>query len=416
MKHNIKNNDDPRTPEMAKAIENCVHCGFCLPDCPTYNILGEEMDSPRGRIYLMKNVLENNLPAEEAQPYIDRCLGCMACMTACPSGVAYGDLLLGYRSQMEKSRQRPLIDKITRTMIRETLPYPERFRLATQTGKIGKLVKNALPDSMATMLSLLPDSLPEKQPLPVNLPAKGEKRGRVALLTGCVQSVLAPEINFAVAHVLAKNGIEVVIPKKQNCCGSILLHIGEDERAQALASKNFNAFPHDVDAIIVTAAGCGSGIQDYELLFKGTAHEARAKEFAEKSTDFSTYLAKIGLREAKPLQKPLRVVYQDACHLLHAQGVQSAPRQLLNSIPNLTLVEIEEAGMCCGSAGTYNIEQPEIAAQLGQRKVQYILDAKSDVIVSGNIGCMTQLRTHLKTAGADIPVMYIAELLYQSYS
>lgn len=416
MKHNIKNNDDPRTPEMAKAIENCVHCGFCLPDCPTYNILGEEMDSPRGRIYLMKNVLENNLPAEEAQPYIDRCLGCMACMTACPSGVAYGDLLLGYRSQMEKSRQRPLIDKITRTMIRETLPYPERFRLATQTGKLGKLVKNALPDSMATMLSLLPDSLPEKQPLPVNLPAKGEKRGRVALLTGCVQSVLAPEINFAVAHVLAKNGIEVIIPPRQNCCGSILLHIGEDEHAQQLASKNFNAFPDDVDAIIVTAAGCGSGIQDYELLFKGTADEQKAQEFSEKSMDFSTYLAKIGLRESKPLSKPLRVVYQDACHLLHAQGVQSAPRQLLNSIPNLTLVEIEEAGMCCGSAGTYNIEQPEIATQLGQRKVQHILDANPDVIVSGNIGCMTQLRNHLKTAGADIPVMYIAELLYQSYS
>ncbi len=415
MKHNIKN-DDPRTSEMAKAIENCVHCGFCLPVCPTYNLLGEEMDSPRGRIYLMKNVLEDNLPAEEAQPYIDRCLGCMACVTACPSGVAYGDLLPGYRSQIEKSRQRPFIDKITRTMIRETLPYPARFRLAAQTGKIGNMVKNALPDAMATMLSLLPESLPEKQALPGTLPAKGEKRGRVALLRGCVQSVLAPEINFSVAHVLAKNGIEVVIPPEQNCCGSILLHIGEDEKSQQLARKNFGAFPDDVDAIIVTAAGCGSGIQDYELLFKGKNEASQAKQFAEKSVDFTSYLAKIGIREPQALKKPLRVVYQDACHLLHAQGVQSAPRELLKSIPNLTLVEIEEAGMCCGSAGTYNIEQPELASQLGQRKVQHILDAQPDVIVSANIGCMTQLRTHLKQAGSDIPVMYIAELLYQAYS
>ena len=242
-----------------------------------------------------------------------------------------------------------------------------------------------------------------------------KKRGRVALLRGCVQSVLAPEINFSVAHVLAKNGIEVVIPPEQTCCGSILLHIGEDERAQQLAWNNFNTFPDDVDAIIITAAGCGSGIQDYELLFKGKSEAVQARHFAEKSIDFSAYLAKVGLRDPQPLAKPLRVVYQDACHLLHAQGVQSAPQELLTSIPNLTLVEIEEAGMCCGSAGTYNIEQPELASQLGQRKVQHILNAKPDVIVSGNIGCMTQLRTHLKQANSDIPVMYIAELLYQTF-
>jgi len=414
MKHTIKN-DDPRTPEMTQPIENCVHCGFCLPVCPTYTLLGEEMDSPRGRIYLMKSVLEDKLPAEEAQPYLDRCLGCMACVTACPSGVAYGDLLVGYRAQQEKTRQRPLIDKITRTMIRETLPYPARFRLASQTGKIGKLLKSALPDSLATMLSLLPDTLPKKQTLPEIIAAKGEKRGRVALLKGCVQSVLAPEIAQSAAQVLSANGIEVVIPQKQTCCGSILLHIGEDDAAQALAKQNFTVFPDDVDAIIVTAAGCGSGIQDYELLFKGTPDAAQAKALSDKAIDFSAYLANIGLRNPPALKNPVRVVYQDACHLLHAQGVHAAPRQLLAGISGVELLSIEEEGMCCGSAGTYNIEQPEIAAQLGDRKVKHILDAQPDVIVSANIGCMTQLRTHLKQAGSDIPVMYIAEFLSQVY-
>jgi len=414
MKHSI-DNDNPRTPEMAQAIQNCVHCGFCLPVCPTYTLLGEEMDSPRGRIYLMKNVLEETLNAQDAQPYIDRCLGCMACVTACPSGVAYGDLLVGYRSMVEAARQRPVLDAITRKLVTETLPYPNRFRLAAITGKLGKMVKTLLPDSLATMLTLLPDSLPKTQPLPEVVPAVGEKRGKVALLTGCAQQVLAPNISYAAAHVLALNGIEVVIPKNQGCCGSILLHVGEDDQAQALAKHNFDAFPDDVDAIIITAAGCGSGINDYELVFKGQADATRARHFAEKSIDFSAYLAKIGLVNPPQASKPLRVVYQDACHLLHAQGIASEPRQLLAQIEGITLIHIEEAEMCCGSAGTYNIEQPDIAAQLGERKVAHILAAEPDIVVSGNIGCITQIQTHLKQAQPTIKIMHLAELLFEMY-
>ncbi len=414
MRHEIKS-DDLRAPEMAQAIENCVHCGFCLPVCPTYNILGEEMDSPRGRIYLMKNVLEENLEVTEAQPYIDRCLGCMACVTACPSGVAYGDLLVGYRSMTEKDRQRPIMDTVARQMICETLPYPNRFRLAATTGKIGKAIKPLLPDTFATMLDLLPNRLPDRKPLPDVLPAQGEKRGKVALLLGCVQQVLAPEIAYAAAHVLSANGIDVVIPQKQGCCGSILSHVGEADKAIVIARQNFELIPDDVDAIITTAAGCGSGIDEYPLLFKGQADEKQATDFAHKTMDFSTYLAKVGLHDPKPLDKEVVVAYQDACHLYHAQGIYDEPRALLDQIPNVRVVSIPDAGMCCGSAGTYNIDQPEIAYELGQRKVNHILSVNPDVVVSGNIGCMTQIKVHLDGKDKILPVMHIAELLLMAY-
>ncbi len=414
MRHNIQS-DDPRAPEMGQAIENCVHCGFCLPACPTYNILGEEMDSPRGRIYLMKNVLEDALDVEEAQPYIDRCLGCMACVTACPSGVAYGDLLVGYRSMVEKDRKRPVMDTVTRTMICETLPYPNRFRMAAATGKIGKAVKPLLPDTFATMLDLLPDTLPQAKPLPDILPAQGEKRGKVALLLGCVQQVLAPEIAYSAAHVLSANGVEVVIPKSQGCCGSILSHVGEADKAVSVARQNFDVIPDDIDAIITTAAGCGSGIDEYELLFKGQPDEEQATNFAHKTMDISAYLAKIGLREPKGLDREMIVAYQDACHLYHAQGIYDEPRDLLEQTPNITLVDIPDAGMCCGSAGTYNIDQPEIANQLGQNKVENILSVEPDVVVSGNIGCMTQIKVHLEHKTKTLPVMHIAQLLLMAY-
>lgn len=414
MRHNMKS-DDPRAPEMMQAVESCVHCGFCLPACPTYNLLGEEMDSPRGRIYLMKNVMEETLEREEAQPYIDRCLGCMACVTACPSGVAYGDLLVSYRSISEKSRQRPLLDSLARTMICETLPYPDRFRLAAKTGGIGKFLAPALPDTFASMVNLVPDDLPEAKPLPDILPAQGEKRGRVALLLGCVQQVLAPEIAFAAAHVLAANGIEVVIPKAQGCCGSILLHVGEDQKAMSVARKNFDVIPDDVDAIITTAAGCGSGMNDYELIFRGHPDEERAIEYADKVMDFSAYLAQIGLQPPKGFDQPVTVAYQDACHLYHAQGIYDAPRDLLEDIPNLTLVPIRDEGMCCGSAGTYNIDQPELAHQLGQNKVNNLLDVEPDVVVSGNIGCIIQIKMHLDLQKQSLATMHLAQLLYQAY-
>lgn len=414
MRHEIKS-DDLRAPEMAQAIENCVHCGFCLPVCPTYNVLGEEMDSPRGRIYLMKNVLEDNLEATEAQPYIDRCLGCMACVTACPSGVAYGDLLVGYRAMTEKDRKRPIIDTVARQMICETLPYPNRFRMAATTGKIGKAIKPLLPDTFATMLDLLPNRMPDRKPLPDRLPAKGEQRGKVALLLGCVQQVLAPEIAYAAAHVLSANGIEVIIPQSQSCCGSILSHVGEVDKAMSIARQNFDLIPDDVDAIITTAAGCGSGIEEYPLLFKGQSDVGEASDFAHKTMDFSTYMAKVGLREPQALDKELVVAYQDACHLYHAQGIYDEPRALLAQIPNAHIVSIPDAGMCCGSAGTYNIDQPEIAHQLGQQKVDNILSVNPDVVVSGNIGCMTQIKVHLDGKETVLPVMHITELLLLAY-
>ena len=227
----------PRNQAAAEAIQACVHCGFCLAACPTYHILGEEMDSPRGRIYLMKGVLENEITADEASPYIDRCLGCMACMPACPSGVGYSDLLTSYRAMVEKDRQRPLLDTIARKMVVETLPYPKRFRAAVVAGKIGKVTHPLLPTQFQGMLNLLPDKLPPSKPFPAIYPAKGEKRARVALLTGCVQQVLAPEINWATLEILSINGVETVIPPNQGCCGSILMHVGEDTHAQSSPAK-----------------------------------------------------------------------------------------------------------------------------------------------------------------------------------
>ena len=400
---------------MATAIEKCVHCGFCLAACPTYSLLGEEMDSPRGRIYLMKNVLEERLAAEDAQPYIDRCLGCMACVPACPSGVEYGDLLVSYRALQEETRRRPPVDRLARKLVMETLPYPKRFRLAARSGALGKAILPALPAAFATMLSLLPKELPPPIPTPPVLPARGERRGVVALLPGCVQGVLAPEINYAAAQALAANGIEVHNPPGAGCCGSILLHIGAEAKARELARRNFAHFPDDVDAIITTAAGCGSGISDYELLFKGQEEAERANAFSARVMDFSAYLAELGLRVPPGFTLERRAVYQDACHLLHAQGIQFEPRALLNQIPNLRLLSIADAGMCCGSAGTYNLDQPVIAAELGRRKVESILAVEPDLVVSGNIGCITQLRQQLRQIGNPLPVLHIAELLWKAY-
>jgi glycolate oxidase iron-sulfur subunit len=405
----------PRGEAMLGAIQACVHCGFCLAACPTYQVLGEEMDSPRGRIYLMKNVLEENISAEEAQPYLDRCLGCVACVPACPSGVAYGELLVSYRALTESERRRPFLDRLARMMIVETLPYPARFRLAVRSGKIGQAFKGILPEKLGAMLGLLPQSLPQAAPLPEVYPAKGERRARVALLSGCVQQVLNPEINWATLRVLAENGVETVIPRGQGCCGSILMHIGEDERALKLARQNLNAFPDpaSVDAIITNAAGCGSGMHEYGLLFKGLPEESRAEAFARGVKDVTVFLAELGFRPPQPLPQPVKAVYQDACHLLHAQGVQSAPRQLLRSIPNLTLVDLNDGGMCCGSAGTYNIEQPEIAHELGQRKVAKILETGAEAVISGNIGCLTQIQSHL--AQRQLSLYHTVEFIDWAY-
>jgi glycolate oxidase iron-sulfur subunit len=405
----------PQAPAMAHAVETCVHCGFCLAACPTYKVLEEEMDSPRGRIFLMKENLEGELPLESMLTYIDRCLGCMACVTACPSGVEYGELLAPFRARAEEKRTRTLLDRITRLLVRETLPYPVRFRLAAAMGRLAQPFKRLLPRPFAAMLDLLPASLPAAQPLPAIFPAVGGRRARVALLAGCVQQVLAPSINWATLRVLAQNGVEVVIPRGQGCCGSLSMHNGEARQARMLARRNLSAFPGDVDAILTNAAGCGSGIHEYGLLFAGEPEEEQAKAFAKTVLDVSVFLHKLGLVTPPPLKQSQTLAYHDACHLGHAQRVTAQPRALLRTIPNLRLVEIPEGELCCGSAGTYNLEQPELAQQIGERKARNILTTDAQAIVTGNIGCMTQIQTHLQALGKPLPVWHTMEVLDQAY-
>ncbi len=401
---------------MAKAVENCVHCGFCLAACPTYQVLGEEMDSPRGRIFLMKETLEGDLALDDMLPFIDRCLGCMACVTACPSGVEYGDLLAPFRAKAEEQRSRSPLDRLTRMMINQTLPYPRVFRLAALTGNLVKPLAGYLPAKINAMLSLLPEDVGTfEQPAAV-YPAIGQRRARVALLTGCVQQVLAPGINQATIDVLTRNGVEVVVPPDQGCCGSLALHTGEARQARALARRNLAAFPTDVDAVITNAAGCGSGIHDYSLLFAGTDDEEAATAFAHRTSDISVFLDQLGIIDPPPLRAPRRVAYHDACHLAHAQRVTTPPRSLLQRIEGVTLLEIPDGELCCGSAGTYNLEQPEIARELGLRKAQNILSTGAEMLVTGNIGCMTQIRTYLAELGQPLPIRHTVELLAEAYA
>lgn len=417
MQHHIDQEKiGPRGQAMTAAIQSCVHCGFCLAACPTYQVLGQEMDSPRGRIYLMKSVLEGDLSPAAAQPHIDRCLGCLGCVPACPSGVAYGELLLGYRAWSEADRERPFLDQASRTLICETLPYPDRFRLAVRSGQPGQRLTRFLPPQFNAMLGLLPSTLPPAQPMPTFYPAMGRRRARVALLAGCVQQVLAPDINWATLRVLSVNGVETVIPPQQGCCGSILMHIGADERAQQLARTNLEAFPQDVDAILTNAAGCGSGMKEYGLLFAGQPEEAAAHALAATVQDVTQFLDTLGLvgQPGPRLARPLIAVYQDACHLRHAQGVVDAPRRLLQAIGNLTLRELSDGGLCCGSAGTYNLEQPEIAQELGQRKAAGILATDAAAVISGNIGCLTQIQTHL-AGKRPLPLYHTLQLLDLAY-
>lgn len=406
----------PQVEDMAHAIETCVHCGFCLPACPTYNVLGQEQDSPRGRIFLMKGVLEGELALNDVLPHIDRCLGCVGCVPVCPSGVPYGDLITPFRAYAESQRQRPLMEQARRRLIRETLPYPDRFRAAATAGQLGKAVSGLLPAELRGMLAMLPERLPPPGPaLPRIYPAQGKRRARVALLAGCVQQALAPNINWATLRVLARNGVETLIPKGQGCCGALLAHAGEAEAARDLARRNLGVFPADVDALVTNAAGCGSGMKEYPLWFKGQPEQAQAQALAAQVQDVSVFLAGLGLVPPQPLPRPLTVAYHDACHLAHAQGVTAQPRQLLRAIPNLTLAGIPEGDLCCGSAGTYNLEQPAIADALGQRKAKHIIATGAQALVSGNIGCLNQLHSHLSRLGHPLPVYHTVEILDMAY-
>jgi glycolate oxidase iron-sulfur subunit len=416
MKHSIPHSDKG-TPlhSMSEAVQACVHCGFCLPACPTYQELGQEMDTPRGRIVLMKEVLEGTLPLEQALPHVDRCLGCLGCETACPSGVKYRELISPFRDHVREQRPRTLTDRLKRRLLLTTLPHPWRFRLAAKSGILTKPFHGLLPRALRPMLRLLPDKLPPAQRLEPFYPAQGPRRARVALLAGCAQQVLAPDINAATISVLTRNGVEVTVPVAQGCCGALAWHVGAGDEARKAARKNLAAFSGEVDAIVTNAAGCGSGLHEYPLMLQGTPYEVEAKEFAHRVVDVSVFLDRLGIEAPPALREPVVVAYHDACHLSHAQGVRSAPRDLLRQIPGLVLKEIADGDMCCGSAGTYNVDQPEIAAQLGRKKAANISATGAHYAVMGNIGCMTQIQTHLRS-GTDVPrVLHTIQLLAMAY-
>lgn len=406
----------PFAGPMTGAVQACVHCGFCLAACPTYGELGQEMDTPRGRIVLMKRVLEDDLPWEAAKVHIDRCLGCLACEPACPSGVRYRDLINPFRALAKPHLSRSGPEKLRHRLTGLILPFPGRVRFAARLGNIARRFPRLLSNTMRSALELLPSTLPPYQPLPGLIKAQGERRGRVALLTGCVQSVLDPDINAATIEVLSRNGVEVVIPAGQGCCGGLDWHTGDWTAAQKFARRNLQAFPQDVDAIVTNAAGCGSTMQEYHLILGGTAEESRAEDFRRRVVDVSCFLDRLGLRASFGGRKMQRIAYHDACHLAHAQNVSAEPRRLLRSIPGVELLELADAHLCCGSAGTYNLDQPEIAGSLGLKKAQAVVATGAQLVASGNIGCLNQLRCHLARLGSPVAVRHTMQVLRDAYA
>jgi len=406
-------------------INACVHCGFCLATCPTYALWGEEMDSPRGRIYLMKLGLDGEVGLDPTfVNHMDNCLGCMACMTACPSGVQYDKLIEATRAQIERNFPRPAPEGLLRRMIFDVFPRPDRLRLLLgplalyQRSGLQSLVRRTgllklLPASVLAMENLAP-SVPRKTngALPERVAAQGEQRLRVGLLLGCVQSVFFPEVNAATARVLAAEGCEVVVPGDQCCCGAIMIHAGEEKAALDYARRTIDAFePAQVDTVVSNAAGCGSNLKDYGYLLRDDPkYSERAKAFSAKCRDISEVLAGLEPRARRhPLR--LKVAYHDACHLQHAQGVRVQPRAVLGKIPELQILETTEAALCCGSAGIYNLVRPGPAKELGDRKVRNVLATAPDIVASGNPGCLLQLRSGLRLAGSPVPVVHLVELV-----
>lgn len=404
-------------------IEKCVHCGFCLPVCPTYVLWGQEMDSPRGRIYLMKLASEG--AAEMNSNWVshfDSCLGCMACMTACPSGVDYGKLIEATRAQIERKTERPPGEKRHRRFMFKNFTQPDRLRrmrlplLAYQRSGLQAVVRGLgllklLPKKLQAMEGLLP-KLGRREAVMEVTPAVGTKRRRVGLLLGCVQREFFSPVNAATVRVLAAEGCEVVAPQEQPCCGALLVHAGEETAAVELAKKTIEAFERaNVETIVTNAAGCGSNVKEYgHLLRDDPKYAERAKVFAAKCKDVSEVLVELEPR-AKRHGLKLRVAFHDSCHLQHAQGVRLQPRALLSSIPGLELAEIPEGAICCGSAGIFNLVQPDAANQLGDRKAQLIGSLKADLVATGNPGCLLQMQSALARRGQKTPVVHTIEIL-----
>ena len=414
---------DAHHPPAQEIIDKCVHCGFCLPVCPTYQLWGQEMDSPRGRIYLMKMAGEGTAQMNDKWvSHFDACLGCVACMTACPSGVDYGKLIEATRAQIERNYHRSPGERLHRRMLFETLTKPERLKLLRwpleiyQKSGLQGFLRSAgffklLPRFAGAMDALLP-KLAAVEDVAKTTPALGEKRKRVGLLLGCVQRAYFSHINAATVRVLAAEGYEVIAPAGQTCCGALLVHAGEEARAQELARSTIDAFERaNVEYIVSNAAGCGSNLKEYgHLLRDDPVYAERAKHFSARCRDISEVLSEFPPRAArKPL--PVRVAFHDSCHLQHAQGIRTQPRSLLAQIPGLVLAEISESAICCGSAGIYNLVQPDAANALGDRKASLIVPLQASVVVTGNPGCILQLHAALERANQHVPVLHTIQLV-----
>jgi glycolate oxidase iron-sulfur subunit len=396
-----------------KILRACVHCGFCTATCPTYVLLGDELDSPRGRIYLLKRMLESGAaPTADTVKHIDRCLSCLSCMTTCPSGVHYMHLVDHGRAYIAEHYRRPLPERLGRWLLQRTLPYPSVFRLALLGAGLARPFAGLLPARLRAILALAPQSVaaPSAVDQPQVFAVAGERRARVALLTGCAQQVLAPQINEATVRLLNRLGVEVVVPKGMGCCGALTHHMGETHYAHGFARANIDAWDAELargglDAVIINASGCGTTVKDYGFMFReDAAYAEKAARISVLTKDITEFLTTLGLPPATT-DTDLIVAYHSACSMQHGQKITTLPKQLLAQA-GFTVKDIPEGHLCCGSAGTYNILQPEIARRLRDRKVANIERTAPDVIATGNIGCITQIGS-----GTAIPIVHTVELL-----
>ncbi len=404
---------DPDIARSNEVLRACVHCGFCTATCPTYAVLGDELDSPRGRIYLIKDMLEAGRPADEQTvTHIDRCLSCLACMTTCPSGVHYMHLVDHARAYIEETYKRPLTDRALRWVLAKVLPYPTRFRLALVAAKLGRPFRGLMPDArLRAMLDMAPKRIPpvSRNDDPQVFAPQGARKLRVALLTGCAQRALNTDINDATIRLLTRLGAEVVIAHGQGCCGALTHHMGKSAESHASAARNIDAWHAEMtgeglDAVVINTSGCGTTVKDYGHMFRTDAAMAdKAAAVAGIAMDVSEVLMKLGLPEGT--DRGLRVAYHSACSLQHGQQIKTHPRTLLSQA-GFEVVEPRDAHLCCGSAGTYNLMQPEISGELKARKVETLEAKAPDVIAAGNIGCMMQIGS-----GTEVPVVHTVELL-----
>ena len=413
---------DEHHPPDAALVGDCVHCGFCLPSCPTYLLWGEEMDSPRGRIHLMKTGLEGEPMSASMVSHFDACLGCMACVSSCPSGVQYDKLLADTRAQVERRHERSRGDAALRGAIFAVFPYPKRLRLLRgplalyQRSGLSRLLRRSglldrLSPTLRVMESLAP-RLTRREKLPERVPASGTRRAVVGRLTGCVQDAFFPDVNAATARVLAAEGCDVVIPRGQGCCGALSQHMGREDESIAFARATIDAFDvAGVEHVVVNAAGCGSAMKEYaHVLRDDPEYGPRAAGFVERVRDVSELLVELG-PVAPRHRLEVTVAYHDACHLGHAQGIRSQPRELLRAVPGLELKEIVEPDICCGSAGVYNLLHPEPATELGDRKAAGVLATGATVLVTANPGCLMQIASAVQRQGADIALAHTVAVL-----